>query len=217
MVSTAVADWYEPYYLSTCTGMWNAHDSSAGKNRSTISCVSQSAGYVFSLAELLNHDNSIQLLSATSNVILNTKAPLILLTLGIAFIGISFLGYLYGIFATRYNIVLADRPLFILRVAFFTSIAAPIMLSISTAKITASAAKMVGTVNAETGQPVYISMDAGFYAVMWVATAMSWVALGFVIFAAFRIAGMMKHQNANERTVGKPTDYDEEAQKNTVR
>lgn len=193
--------------------MWNAHTASAGKNQSTSRCISESATYVFSLAKLLNHDASVQLLPTTSKIILDTKAPLVLLVLGITATGVSLLGFLYGIFVMMRAIRVVDMPLVVLRIAFFASIAALITLTISSAKITANADRITGTTNIGTGQPVHVYMDAGFYACTWLATGLSWVALALAVTAAFKIGKMQQTQTPNVQDHKKRVDDKEGAEK----
>ena len=196
--------------------MWNAHNSSAGINQSTVKCVSESAGYVFSLSEFMNNDGFAQSIPAWSNVEINTKAPLILLALGIAFIGLSWLGFVYGLFVViNTKTAIADKQLFVLRLAFFASIAAPILMTISSAKITATAAKASGIVYLETMQAADVQMQAAFYVVSWVTTGLLWVALVLVLIAAFSIAKLQQNQTANEDNLEKQPVHDE-AQKGMV-
>jgi len=196
--------------------MWNTHNSTAGKNQSTVKCVSESAGYTFSLSEFMNNDGFAQSIPAWSNVEVNTKAPLILLTLGIAFIGLSWLGFVYGLFTAINKTIIEDRPLFVLRLAFFASIAAPIMMTISSAKITATAAKASGIVNLETMQAADVQMHTVFYVISWLATGLLWVALVLVLIAAFSIAKMQRNQTANEDNLEKQQVSEEETQKKLV-
>jgi hypothetical protein len=88
---------------------------------------------------------------------LDTKAPLILLAIGIAFDGVSLLFYLYSIIIM---LVKKTPPLNILRIAFLTGIPAAILLLISSAKITAFADKMTGATDISAG--VTMGLLCGF-------------------------------------------------------
>ncbi|OAL17885.1 hypothetical protein AYO22_11229 [Fonsecaea multimorphosa] len=197
----AIADWHEAHYLSICSGMWKNHTASLGKNHSTISCTSQSAGYTFSLAQIVGGDAGQQLVIADHHrSTLDTKAPFVLLVLGIASMGLTVLSFLYGVgvlhSVKRRGGPLGKRemPLVVLRMGFFASIASTILLTISSAKITASAGKMAGRIQVDGGKDVHAWMTGGFYAVTWVGMAFVWAALGLVLAAAFKIAGVLERK-----------------------
>ncbi|KIW95988.1 uncharacterized protein Z519_03054 [Cladophialophora bantiana CBS 173.52] len=76
--------------------MWNGHVASAGKNHSTITRISQSAGYTFSLAQIIGGDAGQQLLLAYHHRTLDTKAPFVLPVPGNASVGLTVLGFLYS-------------------------------------------------------------------------------------------------------------------------
>jgi hypothetical protein len=185
--TTPIQDWYEAHYLSVCSGMWNTHAVSAGKNQSTIICAPQRAGYTFSLAQILASDAAQPLLVDSSYGTLDTKAPLILLAIGIAFTGLSLLLVLYGVVAMLVTGT-AETPLGALRVAYLAIVAAANVLTISSAKITALAEKMVGTTDIGEGGWVQAWMERGFYVFAWLGTALMWGAMGLGIVVSFRIA-----------------------------
>jgi hypothetical protein len=119
--------------------MWDA--ASGSKNQSTIICVHQPAGYTFSLAKTLGSD-AAQLLPTNSTYgTLDTRTPQVLLTIGITCSGIYLTSLLYG---AAVLLVTSTPPLFVLGVGYLASDAAVIVLTISSAKITSIADKMVG-------------------------------------------------------------------------
>lgn len=196
--TNSLQDWYEAHYLSICSGMWNTHTPSAGKNASTVACASQTAGYTFSLAQILAASSNATLrlpIDGSPNPsslygTLPTKTPLVLLTVGIALTGLSVLFYLCGVL-----VMLATRSpkmrLGILRVAYLASTAAPIFLTISSAKITSLAEKTKGSADVSIGGvavAVHAGMESGFYAFTWLGTALMWVVLVSSITAAFKFA-----------------------------
>ncbi|EXJ72588.1 uncharacterized protein A1O5_03734 [Cladophialophora psammophila CBS 110553] len=209
----AIKEWYEVHYLSICSGMWNGHVASAGKNHSTISCTSQSAGYTFSLAQIIGGgDAGQQLLLAYHHRTLDTKAPFVLLVLGIASMGLTVLSFLYGIVALRTKtrrrqLHKKEMPLVVLRIGFFACIASTILLTISSAKVTASAGKMTGRVQIGGGRAIHAWMNSGFYAVTWIGMAFVWVALGLEIAAAFKIAAVLEPRGMQAAEVGSEGGY----------
>jgi hypothetical protein len=164
--------------------MWNNHIASAGKNESTTICHSRALGYTFDEA-------AAALPGDQSYLTLDLKASVILLLLGIIFSGLSALLFLAGIVAIR-TTNKTNKWLNLLRIAYLANVAAPILLTISSAKITALAEKWVGTTYTEDGVPVTAWMCRDFYACTWLATGIMWVAVGLSIAVAFKIAKNMK-------------------------
>ena len=172
--------------------MWNK--SSASNFQSIRTCVHQKAGYTFSLAKTLP-SNAAQLLPIDSSYgTLDTKAPLILLAIGIAFDGVSLLFYLYSIIIM---LVKKTPPLNILRIAFLTGIPAAILLLISSAKITAFADKMTGATDISAGVTIHAWVGWAFYVASWLATGFIWAAVGVSIGVAFMIAGALQAQQSH--------------------
>jgi hypothetical protein len=191
----AINDWYEAHYLSICRGEWYNHNASLGKNDHTAVCMLQTAGYTFSIADLVGDNSQRSILS--SHHTLDTKAPFILLVLSIVSMGVAIVGFLYGIFVMakschKGRMVKRDLPLFVLRVAFFASIASIILKTISSAKITASADENAGKFELEGGNIVNAWTHSAFLAVTWIGTGIVWVGFGLVLAAAFRIAAVLK-------------------------
>ncbi|OAP65260.1 hypothetical protein AYL99_01232 [Fonsecaea erecta] len=204
----ATTDWHDLHYLSNCSGMWNRHLARAGKNRSTVTCTSQSAGYTFSLAQIVGGGDAGQQLLALNThhrLTLDTKAPFVLLALGIASMGLTVLSFLYGIFVLHAIARQGGRrgrkemPLVVLRFGFILCIASTILLTISSAKITASAGKMAGRVQVGGRRNIHAWMDARFYAVTWVGMAFVWTALGLVVAAAFKIADVLEEEKVVQK------------------
>jgi hypothetical protein len=173
--------------------MWNT--SSASNLQSTRTCVHQKAGYTFSLAKTLP-SNAAQLLPIDSSYgTLDTKAPLILLAIGIAITGISLLFYLYSV--TVLLVKNTPPPLNVLRIAFLAGISAAIFLLISSAKITAFADKMTGATDISAGVTIHAWMGWAFYVASWVATGFIWAAVSVSIGVAFMIAGALQAQQSH--------------------
>jgi hypothetical protein len=170
--------------------MWDA--TSASNIQSTHTCVHQKAGYTFSLAKALP-SNAAQLLPPDYGT-LDTKAPLILLAIGIAFAGVSLIFYLYSIIVM---LVKNTPPLNGLRIAFLAGIPAAIFLLISSAKITAFADKMTGPTDISAGVTIHAWMGWAFYVASWLATGFIWAAVGVSIGVAFMIAGALQVQQSH--------------------
>jgi len=197
--SLAINDWYEAHYLSVCTGQWNSHVAQMGKNHSTAVCWLQDTGYTFSIPNLVPVEYELQALLATYRT-LHTRAPFILLVLSIVSKGLAIPAFLYGIIMmakSRKNgqVVKRDLPLIVLRIAFFACIISSILGTISSAKITASAGKSSGTFDLDAGRTIHAWTNSGFLAITWVGTGLVWVAMGLVVAAAFRLAGMLKRDD----------------------
>ncbi|KAE9364524.1 hypothetical protein N431DRAFT_550017 [Stipitochalara longipes BDJ] len=192
----AIADWYEMNYLSVCSGMWKADTASGNKNQNTITCAHQQAGYTFSLAQTLG-SNVGQLLPAGSTYgIIDTKGPLVLLIIGIALAGTSFTSLLYGVVVL---LLTGTPPLFALRIGYLASIPTAIILTISSAKITALADKMKGATEISPGVVVHAWMGWSFYLSTWLAAGFMWAAVCFSIAGAFKIARSIELQNSRGR------------------
>lgn len=190
-----IADWYDAHYLSICSGMWNHHMGSAGRNGSTTVCWLQNTGYTFSIGDILDrndvHHRAVQ-----------TKAPFILLVASIATMSLTILGFLYGIIImarprVKGQLVKHELPLVVLRVAFFATIASTILTTISSAKITASAGRSAGTFEVGGEGTVRASSNSGFLAIIWVETVLVWLGLALVLATAFRIGAALQDDKAN--------------------
>jgi hypothetical protein len=193
-ITTSIPDWYEVHYLSVCSGKWNAEATSADINQSTSTCVRQKAGYTFSLAQTLG-SNTAKLLPVNSSYgTLDTKTPLILLTIGIALAGVSLISLLYGVVVL---IATSTPPLAVLRVGYLASIPTAILLTISSAKTTALADKMIGAKDISTGVTVHAWIGWTFYVSAWLGAGFMWAAVGFSIAGAFRIASALQAQQLN--------------------
>jgi hypothetical protein len=195
----AINDWYDAHYLSVCSGMWKNHVPTMGKNHSTAVCWIQNTGYTFSIAKLIGSDDEQQSIFQHYRTV-NTKAPFILLVLSIVSMGLAILAFIYGIIvmaraSTKGQMVKRDLPLTVLRIALFACIASTILKTISSAKITASAEKSSGMVEVD-GKALHAWTHSGFLAIIWVGTALLWIALALVVAAAFRIAATVKDFDA---------------------
>jgi len=145
-------------YLSVCSGGWEI--GTAIKNQSTVTCLGQKVGYTFSLAQTLSNDGTELLPINSSRGIIDTKAPAALLIAAIILAGISWMSFLCGIV-----VMLATNtaPLNILRVGFLASIPTVIFFTISSAKITAFADKMTGSMELGSGVVIHAWMGWAFY------------------------------------------------------
>jgi hypothetical protein len=196
----SINDWYEAHYLSVCTGNYNNHVAGMGKNHSTAVCWLQNTGYTFSIANLVPDENGRGSLLDIPHT-LKTKAPFILLVLSIVSMGLAILAFFYSIFVmARSNssrqMVKQDLPLIVLRIAFFACIISTILGTISSAKITASAGKSSGKFELDADKTIHAWTHSGFLAITWIGTTLVWVALGLVVGAAFRLAGMLKKDDS---------------------
>lgn len=180
--NVSIQDWYDAHYLSVCSGMWSKDSASAGKNKSTTICHPQPLGYTFGEAAL----PGVRYYPA-----LDLKASAILLLLGIILSGLSAVLFLASVAAIRITNK-TDKWLNLLRVGFLANVAATILLTISSAKITALAEKWVGTTYTEDGVPLTAWMGRDFYACTWLGTGIMWVVLGLSIAVAFKIANNMR-------------------------
>jgi len=175
--------------------MWNSDVAAAGKSQRTSICVRQKAGYTFSLAKIVP-DDAVQWLPVDSSYgVLDTKVPLILLTIGIALAGVSLISLLYGVVVLLLRPT-STPPLGILRVGYLASIATAILLTISSAKITALADKMIGATDISPGVTVRAWMGWAFYVSTWLGAGFMWAAVGFSIAAAFRISRALQVQHS---------------------
>jgi hypothetical protein len=163
--------------------MWKAVD--GDKNQSTITCVHQKAGYTFSLAQTLG-SNAAQLLPANSSYgTIDTNAPRVLLTIAITLAGIALTNLLYGVVVLP---VTSTPPLFALRIGYLASIPTAILLTISSAKITALADKMTGVKEISPGVVVHAWIGWAFYLASWLSVGFMWAAVGFSIAGAFKVS-----------------------------
>jgi hypothetical protein len=177
--------------------MWNTN---GDKNQSTTLCIRQKAGYTFSLAQTLAANGArlpLQPGPADSSYgTLDTKTPFILLTIGIALAGVTLLSLLYAVIVL---LLTSTSPLLVLRIGYLASIPTVILLTISSAKITASADKMAGAKGLGAGVVIPAWMGWAFYVSTWLATVFMWAALGFSIAGAFKIAAALEVQKKNAR------------------
>jgi hypothetical protein len=179
--------------------MWNTDAANADKNQSTNICVRQKAGYTFSLAQTLASSNATHLPPLDSSYgTLDTKTPLVLLTIGITLTGVSLLSGLYSVVVL---LVTGTPPLLVLRVSYLAIVATVNLLTISSAKITALADKMTGPNDISAGVMIHAWMGWAFYVSTWLAAGFMWAALGFSIAGAFKIAHALEVQKSNARRV----------------
>jgi hypothetical protein len=194
---TLVQDWYEPHYLSVCSGMWKNHVRGLGKNESTVVCVPQAAGYTFSLGEILAEAASRSLSDPRT---LNTTTPFVLVVLGVVSTGVSVASFMIGIVLLFSKKIAETKLLIPLRVAFFSTIAASIFLTISSAKITAWAAQTAGTIDVGIGGgetatvSVHAWLETPFYVAAWTATACMWLALVVAVTLSFRYSHAVQRE-----------------------
>jgi hypothetical protein len=169
--------------------MWNTDMANADKNQSTSTCVRQKAGYTFSLAQTLP-SSAAELLPVNSPYgTLHTKGPVVLLIIGITWASICITSYFYG------NVVLlvtSKPPLYILGVGYVASIPTVILFTISSAKITALADKMIGTTDISPGVTIDAWMGWAFFVSTWLGTGFMWAALGFSIVGAFKVESVLQ-------------------------
>ena len=170
--------------------MWNTNATNANKNQSTSICVCQKAGYTFSLAQSSNaaHLPPLDSLYGT----LDTKTPLVLLTIGIALASVSLLSLLYGVVVL---LVTSTPPVLVLRVGYLASVPTVILRTISWAKITALADKITGAKDISARVMIHVWMGRAFYVSTWLAAGFMWAALGFSIAGAFKIAMYWKSRS----------------------
>jgi SUR7/PalI family len=173
--------------------MWRQDANNINQNATV--CVHQKVGYTFSLAQSLP-SNAAQLLPADYGTVRtrNTQVPLII---AIVFIGISMIALLYDMIALHATII---PPLRVLRIGYLASIPGVILLTVSSAKITATADKMVGVKDLGGGVTVDAWMGWRFYASTWIATGFMWLAIGLSIAAAFRIAAAIRVNEVQNQT-----------------
>lgn len=186
------------HYLSVCSGMWNSHDVSAGKNESTTTCLSQRAGYTFSLVQFLQRDTGIPTLAVPDSSFgtLSTRAPLILLAVGIAFTGLALLLVLHGA-VTMAVAPTAKPPLNVLRTAYFAILISAHMLTISGAEITSWTGKAKGTATVGEGWTVQAWTEKGFYVFMWLATGLIWTAYALALVVGCMLARVLRTYQSN--------------------
>ncbi|KAJ9607169.1 hypothetical protein H2200_008241 [Cladophialophora chaetospira] len=193
-----INDWYDAHYLSICTGMWNHHTASMGKNHSTTVCWLQSTGYTFSIANFVGNKDAQQAI-LDHQPPLKTMVPFVLLVLSIVSMGISIVAFLHGvIMMVRHektpDAVMRGVPLLLLRIAFSACIATNVFKMISSAKITVSASKSSGTFDIFPGKNLHAWRHDGFLVITWVSVGLVWIAIGLMVVAAFRLAPMLKKQ-----------------------
>jgi hypothetical protein len=178
--------------------MWNTEIANTNKNQSTSVCVRQKAGYTFSLAQTLP-SSAAELLPVDSSFgTLHTKGPVVLLIIGITWASICITSFFYGIVVL---LVTSKPPLYILRVGYLASIPTVILFTISSAKITAIADKMIGATDISPGVTVHAWMGWAFFVSTWLGTGFMWAALGFSIAGAFKIASALQAQGSSPGVV----------------
>ena len=91
-----IRQWYSMHYLAVCQGDWESYLDRQGshvKNPSTAVCVPQVGGYTFSLASVLAADAvpaaGEYFAGRPDYPIFDTMAPVVTLTLGISFAGLT--------------------------------------------------------------------------------------------------------------------------------
>lgn len=187
--------------------MWNSHSIDQGRNESTTTCATQSVGYIISLQSILA-SSSASTPSLTDGSSTSDNGPLtgfksrnaaILLIVAIVWMALSILTYPYGIISLSrtYDVRSNRLKLYVLRVAFMANVVTTIFLTISSAKVTASAMHMVGTATAPlagsgnngVAQVLQVQawMGKEFFAFTWLATGLMWVNLVLAVSTAFKI------------------------------
>jgi hypothetical protein len=157
------------------------------KNEASTVCTAMSAGYKFSLSELLAADAGLPadspLFSTWWFAVLPTRMPYVCLTIAITFICWTMTTYFIVLVTTPR--LTAESSLHWPRVTFITSILALITLTWSSAKVTAMAR---GVLEAK---PVVDNVVAwstgGFYALTWLATGLMCVIVALSLVLAFRL------------------------------
>jgi hypothetical protein len=192
-LSSKVYDWYEAHYISVCKGMWR-NGVVGVKDDSTTTCEPKSAGYNFSLAAELAADTT----PAAQNLFANwsygnlpTAGSAVLLVIGIGFLGVSVLAYMYSL-ATRPTIE-PGTSLFPLRIAFLSSILAAILLTNSAAQITARANKLTNLANWTIPVSLQVWKSNAFYIIMWLSVSLVWVAVAVGTGLALALGGQLIH------------------------
>ena len=118
---------------------------------------------------------------------MDTRAALVLLLIPIAFLSLSTVFILFGMASITSSRSLR-KGVRVLRFPYLMILATPILLTISSAKMTAEARQITGTTEVAPGLWINAWMDSGVYATMWSATAVMWVACGIDIAAAVTFA-----------------------------
>jgi len=128
---------------------------------------------------------------------IHTKAAIVLLIIAIALAGKSFTSLLYGLVVL---LVTGTPSLFALRIGYLASIPPVILLTISSAKITAIADKMTDVTEFSPGVVIDAWMGWSFYVATWLAAGFMWAALGFSITAAFKVAQGIELEKSRARS-----------------
>ncbi|MCJ1358037.1 MAG: hypothetical protein MMC33_008035 [Icmadophila ericetorum] len=199
--SCSIADWYEVHYLSVCKGDWTNNNSATPsyiKNFSTISCTSQTGGYIFNLAETLAAGVAPAAQTLFANwqyAVLETSVSLGLLGSTIGQLGTSLIAYGVGFF-TLTKIETNNHSLRALRIGFINSIASLILSTISSAKITAFAGNLMDERRVTSGINFLVWREKGFYILTWMTTGLTWVALFVAVIFSFAIRDVIERRGS---------------------
>jgi len=185
-ISNNVGDWYEPHYLSVCKGMWQSAATHLKNETSTV-CMEMAAGYTFSLPELLAADAGLPadnpLFSNWQFAVLRTEMPFVCLVIAMTFISWTIVTYFFGIVATWR--LTAESPPHWLRSGYIASIPALITLILSSAKITATAHKILEAKPVIDNEVVWST--SGFYVLTWLATGLMCVMVTLSVVLGFKL------------------------------
>lgn len=191
--SALVQDWYDVHFLYLCSGMYNGHLASAGKDKSTVKCISQSAGWTFSLSKILASSDVQPLSAHSADAKLDTTAPLVLLAFGIAAMGLAMIFLAHGLVGTLAKRAL-EPNLIPLRIGYLSSIAGGVFLTNSFSHLTAAADRLTGTIYLSRGLEARAWMESEFYVIAWLGTAFMWMAVACGVTCAFMLSYSLKHR-----------------------
>jgi hypothetical protein len=157
------------------------------KNEASTVCTEMSAGYTFSLAELLAADAGLPadnpLFSTWRFAVLHTEMPFVCLVIAMTFIGWTIVDYLITIITTPR--LTAESPLFRLRGGCLASIPGLITLILSSAKMTAMAHQILEAKPVVDNEVAWST--AGFYVLIWLATGLMCVVVTLSMVLLFRL------------------------------
>lgn len=185
-----VYDWYEVHYLAVCKGMWS-NGVVGVENASTIQCEPKSAGYTFSLSSELAADTvpaAQNLFANWSYGTLQTEASMVLLAMGIGFMGLSLLAYLYCLI-TRPMLERADS-LIALVIALVSHGIAVILLTNSSAEITVKAHKLTDLASVTLPVTLNAWQTKAFYVLIWMSVGFMWGAVPIAVIIALLVGGI---------------------------
>jgi hypothetical protein len=157
------------------------------KNEASTVCTEMSAGYTFSLPELLAADAGLPadnpLFSSWRFAVLHTEMPFVCLVIAITFIGWTVTAYLVSIVTTPRLTV--ESPNHCMGGGYIASIPGLITLILSSAKITAAAHQILEAKPVVDNEVAWST--AGFYALTWLATGLMCVVVTLSMVLAFRL------------------------------